>query len=87
MEDPEGNKTTGIQRDCIALPANVTDGDCIETEIAGTKGTFCYCKTDNCNKGEITSSTSTTTTTTTTTVTGDNTGWGSKIGPLIVVRA
>ena len=63
---PDQGNITGIQRDCIAIPPDVNNGDCIESEIEGATGKECYCTLNNCNNGDVGPTTTTTTTTTTT---------------------
>ena len=55
----------GIQRDCAEVPDGPIDEDkCKMDEIGGLNGTVCYCQGENCNSGDVlTSSTKTTKTT------------------------
>ena len=60
----EYDSVTGIQRDCAEFPEGVKDGECSTGDIAGVNGTVCYCHGENCNNGDVfTSSTETTKTT------------------------
>ena len=60
------DNVTGIQRDCVAKPPDVEDGDCIDSDIEGATGKQCYCTLNNCNSGEAGPTTKSTTSTTTT---------------------
>ena len=43
----------GIQRGCTKIPQNVTDGDCIDGKIGEVNANICYCKGNDCNKGDV----------------------------------
>ena len=44
----------GIQRGCIIVPDDISEGDCKDGDIFGRNGTICYCKENDCNKGDVT---------------------------------
>ena len=43
----------GIQRGCAKVPEDVSDGDCIGGKIGEVNATVCYCKENDCNKGDV----------------------------------
>ena len=52
----EKDGVTGIQRDCAIFPEGVSDGDCVKSLISGET---CYCKGENCNAGDMDTTTTT----------------------------
>ena len=61
----------GVQRDCVKLPDNVSADECVEGELGDLHGTICYCKSDDCNKGDVSTTTKKHTTKTTPKPPGD----------------
>ena len=44
----------GIQRGCTIVPDDISEGDCKDGDVFGRNGTICYCKENDCNKGDVT---------------------------------
>ena len=45
---------SGIQRDCAEVPNDgPTDNECKMGDIGGMHGTLCYCHGENCNSGDV----------------------------------
>ena len=52
---------SGIQRDCAEVPEGPIENECKIGDLGGMHGTLCYCHGENCNSGDVhTSSTKTT---------------------------
>ena len=43
----------GIIRFCHTIPEGIESGTCLAGEIGGLNGTVCYCRENDCNRGDV----------------------------------
>ena len=43
----------GIIRFCHTIPEGIESGTCLAGEIGGLNGTVCYCRGNDCNRGDV----------------------------------